>query len=193
MHRVFEGSARNLVHGALTPPATRDGDWKETVLHRFGGRDQDGDGSSPVAGLLMSKNGSLYGTTQWGGISANGTVFELKPPETASGEWIYTVAQVHQSHWRRSGAHRGSTHRQGRSAVRRDHERRDVGKRHSVQADARAGAWTETVLYNFTGHNGDGAAPGCIGHLILDGSGALYGTTQSGGASNVGTVFKLKL
>jgi uncharacterized repeat protein (TIGR03803 family) len=55
------------------------------------------------------------------------------------------------------------------------------------------GAWTETVLYNFTGHNGDGAAPGCIGHLILDGSGALYGTTQSGGASNAGTVFKLEL
>jgi uncharacterized repeat protein (TIGR03803 family) len=56
---------------------------------------------------------------------------------------------------------------------------------------AASGKWVETLLCSFTGHNGDGAIPGCIGHLFLDGNGALYGTTEFGGASNAGTVFKL--
>src|SRR5271163_452195 len=47
--------------------------------------------------------------------------------------------------------------------------------------------WTETVLYSFNGS--DGANPGA--GLIFDASGDLYGTTYSGGAYNVGTVFEL--
>jgi len=49
------------------------------------------------------------------------------------------------------------------------------------------GAWTKSVLYSFTGM--DGANP--EGSLIFDASGALYGTTYSGGAWNEGTVFQL--
>jgi uncharacterized repeat protein (TIGR03803 family) len=46
----------------------------------------------------------------------------------------------------------------------------------------------ETVLYSFSGVP-DGADP--EGSLVLDASGNLYGTTSQGGASNLGTVFKL--
>ena len=42
--------------------------------------------------------------------------------------------------------------------------------------------WTETVLYSFTGTNGDGSYPS--GNLVLDSEGNLYGTTQYGGLSN---------
>ena len=48
--------------------------------------------------------------------------------------------------------------------------------------------WTETVLYRFKGGS-DGAGP--YAGLILDARGALYGTTQAGGTSDRGTVFKL--
>jgi uncharacterized repeat protein (TIGR03803 family) len=47
----------------------------------------------------------------------------------------------------------------------------------------------ETALYNFTGVAGDGAHPQAA--LIADESGALYGTTASGGNHVRGTVFKL--
>jgi len=55
------------------------------------------------------------------------------------------------------------------------------------------GLWIETVLYNFKG-GADGAFPGSA--LVLDGTGNLYGTTESGGDSTncsggCGTVFKL--
>ena len=49
-------------------------------------------------------------------------------------------------------------------------------------------AWTESVLYAFTGGS-DGASPN--GGLIWDSAGNLYGTTGAGGTSGKGTVFEL--
>jgi uncharacterized repeat protein (TIGR03803 family) len=47
----------------------------------------------------------------------------------------------------------------------------------------------ETILHTFSGYPSDGANP--AGGLISDASGNLYGTTQTGGLSNYGTVFKV--
>jgi uncharacterized repeat protein (TIGR03803 family) len=47
----------------------------------------------------------------------------------------------------------------------------------------------ETVLHSFTGGTMDGAGP--FAGLLLGADGNLYGTTGSGGASNLGTVFKV--
>ncbi len=56
------------------------------------------------------------------------------------------------------------------------------------------GNYSENVLYTFAGSNGDGYSP--TGGVVMDGKGALYGTTSSGGASincpgGCGTVFRL--
>jgi len=51
-----------------------------------------------------------------------------------------------------------------------------------------AQAQTFKVLYNFTGST-DGATP--YAPLIRDSAGNLYGTTEAGGASGAGTVFKV--
>ena len=51
-------------------------------------------------------------------------------------------------------------------------------------------AGKETVLYEFKGQaNGDGASP--HGRLAFDAKGNIYGTTQSGGTNNTGTVYEL--
>jgi uncharacterized repeat protein (TIGR03803 family) len=71
----------------LTPGSN--GDWTETVLHSFAGRD-GGDGSYPESGLIFDKERNLYGTTAAGGVQGvggtifGGTVFELSD---ASGGW----------------------------------------------------------------------------------------------------------
>lgn len=179
----------------LTPPdpesARQGGLWTETILHRFTG--ESGDGGYPVAGLLIGKNGALYGTTQWGGISKNGTAFELKPPEIAGGAWSYAVLHRFTSHMGdgaepiaglvvgQDGALYGSTIKGGA-----------WGNGTIFKLTPAPGTWTETILYSFTGHDGDGAGPECLGRLILGGDGALYGTTESGGLLGVGTVFRLK-
>ena len=50
-----------------------------------------------------------------------------------------------------------------------------------------ARAQTLTTLYSFTGPNGANPAAG----LLADAEGNLYGTTEWGGASNLGAVFEL--
>jgi uncharacterized repeat protein (TIGR03803 family) len=70
----------------LTPPAGHEGAWTETVLHSF---TCGSDGCIGWAGLIMDRNGTIYGTTQFGGLPSNGgTVFQLK---LQGGIWIESV------------------------------------------------------------------------------------------------------
>lgn len=50
--------------------------------------------------------------------------------------------------------------------------------------------WNETVLYRFTGLDGDGGAP-YSGNLIFDRAANIYGTTEAGGAHTWGSVFEM--
>jgi hypothetical protein len=52
----------------LSPPATADGAWSETVLYSFAGYN---DGAFLGAGLIFDGKGNLYGTTRNGGESGN--------------------------------------------------------------------------------------------------------------------------
>ena len=53
--------------------------WVFSLLHRFGAA---GDGAIPWARVVFGPDGTLYGTTLVGGVSGNGTVFNLSPPTT---------------------------------------------------------------------------------------------------------------
>jgi len=48
----------------------------ETVLYSFTG---GADGSQPQAGVIMDKNGNLYGTTPISGTKNHGVIFKLDP------------------------------------------------------------------------------------------------------------------
>jgi uncharacterized repeat protein (TIGR03803 family) len=60
----------------MSPPAKRGGPWSETKLYAFPGAPG---GQNPAAGLVMNKDGNLFGTTEIGGANGNGTVFEVTP------------------------------------------------------------------------------------------------------------------
>jgi uncharacterized repeat protein (TIGR03803 family) len=62
---------------SLTPPASPEGTWTETVLHSFMGSPSQG--NDPNTGLAIGHDGVLYGTTLSGGAANAGTVFALKP------------------------------------------------------------------------------------------------------------------
>jgi len=49
--------------------------------------------------------------------------------------------------------------------------------------------WSENILYSFLGGYQDGQNPSA--GVIMDKSGNLYGTTQAGGANDIGTVFEV--
>jgi uncharacterized repeat protein (TIGR03803 family) len=160
--------------------------WQEAVLHSF----DDSDGAYPYAGLVIDKSGNLYGTTQYGGQSGYGTVFELS--ETSSG-WQETVL-----HSFNGGD--GANPYAGLIIDKLGHlygTTLDLGDVSACPNTDGCGTvfelsesstgWRETVLHSFNGS--DGANP--YAGLVMGNSGSLYGTTYSGGQYGLGTAFEL--
>ena len=139
------------------------------------------DGANPRA-ALTDVNGTLYGTTYYGGARGGGTVFAI----STSGEErvVYSF----------SGGYDGSNPSAGVIQA--------AGKLYGTTPYGGAGgggtlfslteSGTERVLHVF-GASGDGAFP--VGNLATTKStpGLLFGTTQYGGPNGGGTVFETNL
>ena len=169
---------------ALSPPIGGETSWTETILHSFSGLD----GAGSTARLTFDQTGNLYGTTLNGGPAHNGVAFELSPPSAGGSPWTESV--IHSFHQRAlgpqagvifdsSGNLYGTTLYGGIS---------DVGAVFELSPPAIGeNVWTKRNITSFDGANG--SAP--FANLIFDAEGNLYGTTNTGGASNVGSVFEL--
>jgi uncharacterized repeat protein (TIGR03803 family) len=159
------------------------------MLYSFG---QSGDGQLPYGPLVGDANGVLYGTTSSGGSHNSGTVFSLTPP--AAGESSWTETQLLSFDGATGGAQPltgvvfgangvlyGTTSAGGAGGA---------GIAFSLTPPKRPGhAWTEAVLYSFTGGT-DGYAPN-YGPLLIGNNGVLYGMTSGGGANGAGAAFSL--
>jgi uncharacterized repeat protein (TIGR03803 family) len=174
---------------ALLTFASQAGAQTLTTLYGFTGGT---DGSNPDSVAIGSGAGGhilLYGTTIDGGTSNNGTIFSLMPPTSPGGSW----SQVMLHKFRYSdgaspdgvligagGVLYGTTSVGGAF---------NSGTVFSFTPPAStADSSTEAVLYSFTGGN-DGNQPEA--GVVAGAGGVLYGTTEYGGTSNVGTVFSL--
>ena len=161
-----------------TPTAT------ETVLHSFGATATDG--ATPSAGLIMDSSGNFYGTTETGGPNNVGTVFKITPTGTESVLHSFGATATDGTLpfaglvMDGSGNLYGTTTGGGVPT--------GVGAHSQGTVFKITPAGTETILYSFTGGS-DGGNPEA--GLLMDSGGNLYGTTQQGGSSNDGTVFKL--
>ena len=184
----------------LTPPAAGSKEWTETIIYSFTTLAQ------PTA-LIRDASGVLYGTASSGGPTASGSVFELTPPTGGQTNWTETElygfqggvdgqdpvgAVVEDS----TGALYGTTYLGG--AVNICQNNLGCGTVFKLTPPA-AGqtAWTKTTFLTFTGVDANGGPGGAnpFAGLIVDKSGALYGTTEYGGDDDadggVGVVFKL--
>lgn len=196
----------------LSPPVQKGGAWTETTIHAFQGLPAN-DGYTPVGGLIIDSLGNLYGTTSMGGngpcvllgsLAGCGIVFQLSPPAQQGGQWTYSVLYNFQGNndgyfpWGdlvldKHGSLYGATQfGGGQGNTCNDFYGGHCGTVFRLSPPKqKGGAWKEKILHRFAGGT-DGANPN--GGLILDGSGAVYGTTFSGGSQNChcyGTVFKL--
>jgi uncharacterized repeat protein (TIGR03803 family) len=172
----------------LTPPATPGGAWTEALLHTFAG---GADGAIPYNALMFDTAGALYGTTWKGGSKSAGIAFKLIPPTVAGGVWsesIYEFDGVTGSRLQGGltrdtfGVLYGTTNRGGTGNC----NVTNCGTVFALVAPATlGGAWTHTVLANFTGPNGGDPEDTPTFHL-----GSLYGTGDYGGANDLGVVFQ---
>ena len=159
--------------------------WTQAVLYSFGGGN---DGANPAAALTLGTGGVLYGTTAAGGSSGNGMVFQLTPPAKTGDPWTETVLYSFKGGTADGSGPQGSVTRIANGVLYGTTFTGGAGAAGTVfqlTPPTSAGAWTETVIYNFKGGK-DGSGP--ESGVIVSG-GELYGTTCCGTVG--GTVFKL--
>jgi uncharacterized repeat protein (TIGR03803 family) len=144
---------------------------KERVLYTFKGFPSDGE--TPDSSLI-AVNGSLYGTTQSGGANRFGTVFVV---DTSGHErMLYSF----------KGAPDGALPIGNLLDVRGVLYGTTSGSPGTVFKITTSGV--ESVVYTFAGAPTDGSGP----HSGLTAVGkTLYGTTEYGGANDLGTIFSM--
>jgi uncharacterized repeat protein (TIGR03803 family) len=152
-----------------------------TVLHQFG----SSGGDSPGGGLTLARDGLFYGTNAFGGSSNGGTVFQMTADgvittlhEFDRGVDGVPYAPPVQSFY---GDFYGTTH--GNQIGGRGSEDVDAGTVYKID-----NVGNYTLLHTFTGP--DGANPAAP--LVQSAANYwFYGTTESGGPSNVGIIFRV--
>jgi hypothetical protein len=199
---------------ALTPPASPGHAATRKILYNFQGP-TTGDGDDPVAGVVIGSDARghtvLYGTTFYGGDSNNGgTAFSLTAPSSSGDPWTETVlcsfpgisyegltytAYPVITAITPQGALLGTTAQSGQGACQNDPPGGPCGTVFALTPSAPpGGAWTQTVLHNFTGSPDDGFAP--LSGVVVGPDGTLYGTTEDGGSgpceTGCGVVYALK-
>jgi len=177
----------------LTPPASPGGAWTYVLLHSFNPSDGEGPPPAGVAPTL-GPSGVLYSVTEYSN-AGNGSVFQLLPPGLSSTHWrdVTLLAFAGMDGFGPGGDGPGGAPAFGPGgalygtttvggAV-------GSGALYRLVPSMQGAPWTETVLYSFNTYAGDGKEP--AGPLAVAGNGAIYGVTESGGASGIGTVFRL--
>jgi uncharacterized repeat protein (TIGR03803 family) len=179
------------------------------VIHTFTGAD---DGAHPFAGLAIDRGGHLYGVASSGGntgvncgATGCGTAFRMAnrgagwgltplysfqgPPDGNDPAGV-VIGPDGLLYGTTSGGGTGIGNQNCLPNV------NGCGIVFRLQPPANACTgmscpWNESVLYRFTGQNGDGGGP-YNGDLVFDAAGNIYGTTEMGGTFDYyGTVYKL--
>jgi len=170
------GTVFQLRHGS-------NGHWAEKVIHTF----DITTGSNPVGGLVFDRKGDLFGTTQGGGASSAGVVFELQ----YAGNYTWTGEAIHSF---TGGADGGSPYA----------ERLIFDKSGNLYGTTRYGGinnagvvfkmsqfgsfWGEQTLYEFNG----AVESDPYGGVIMNANGTLFGTCANGnGTTTFGSIFRL--
>jgi len=155
-----------------------------TILHSFGDATVTNDGKTPFGSLAQGLDGNFYGTTSAGGSASKGTVFEITPAGT--------VTILH-SFEDGGGTSEGAVPRAGLT----------LGSDGNFYgATFNEGSANKGTLYRITPAGafkilhtfGDGSTPNdggtVLGAPIPGTDGAFYGTTISGGANSIGTIYR---
>ncbi len=186
----------------LSPPLQPGGPWTESVLYSFCSVLQGNrclDGQRPLSQPVFDASGNLYGTAAYGGNTAayGGVVFELSPGPTG---WIenvlYNFCTIANGDSCADGAYPAagvtfdkSGNLYGTTELGGALHSHSQGAGTVYKLSPGSSGWTENVLFVFPPPAAEGAGP--VGSVTFDRAGNLYSTTEYGGQSNAGTVFRL--
>jgi uncharacterized repeat protein (TIGR03803 family) len=164
---------------------------RETVLHVFAGA---GDGTVPLAGVVMDKSGNLFDTTSAGGAYGYGTVFELSPPSTGQTTWTESILHSFADFQNQDGAKPQAPLWFGRDGnlfgtTTGGGQIEGGGAIFELTPPANdTEAWNESLIYSFS-LGAHGFVP--LGSVLVSADGDFYGVTVDGGTHVDGTAYKV--
>jgi uncharacterized repeat protein (TIGR03803 family) len=189
---VVAGGADN--EGAIfemSPPGNGNLWWTQKILYSFTS------GAAPATALTLDSQGNLYGSTGGQGNEVNcGEVFKLSPPEGGNSAWSESVVHLFGGKEGVCGSSSLTLDSQGNlyGASQIGGTSSDGVIYELSPPNSGSGAWTETILYTFTGGS-VGFYP--MANVAIDSRGNLYGATMWGGSLSgcggmgCGTVFEI--
>ncbi|MGJ8642408.1 MAG: choice-of-anchor tandem repeat GloVer-containing protein [Luteolibacter sp.] len=162
-----------------------DPDGQIVTLVEFTGAEEGNLGGSPAAALVQGGDGSFYGTTVLGGSDDQGTVFRMSP-----GGDLTTLVEFTGF----SGANPGSN---PTGALLQGGDGNLYGTTSEGGANGLGTIFRMTTsgqlttLVEFSGATGGNPGGMPRAGLVSGADGNFYGTTSSGGANDLGTVFRI--
>jgi uncharacterized repeat protein (TIGR03803 family) len=183
----------------LSPAPGSGKGWSEKVLYSFQG---GSDGAIPFGDIVFDGAGNIFGTTSIGGVThigcppakGCGTIYELSP--AGGGAWKERVIHSLTDAFGQGAEPRaglvidavgnlyGTTYEGGDNEVCSGN---GCGSVFELLPPVKGKHWRYKTLIDFNATNGAWVRGG----LTWNGTGALFGTTLYGGASNAGVIFSL--
>ena len=150
-----------------------------TTLYRFCAQSGCSDGNVPEGGLILAKDGNLYGTTLWGGTNATGAIYKITPAGQLTTLYSFGLS--------------GGAEPMGNLVQGEDGNFYGTTSLNNVEGVPQVAgtvfkmtpAGSVTTLYTFSGM----AAPNA--GLIQASDGNFYGTTAYGGTNGYGSIFEI--
>jgi uncharacterized repeat protein (TIGR03803 family) len=178
-----DGPTQNGYPGAVYELAPSGSGWIKSFYYIFHGTNN---GAGPI-GLIIDRDGNLYGGTETGGPENGGTVYELSPGGSgANFTLLYALPTIVQ--FGPVGPDAPLTRDAAGNLYGTTGNGGQFGMGSVFKLTAAMGSWTFTSLHDFTGGD-DGAYP--TGPVLLDSQENVYGTALTGGLYNNGVAFKL--
>jgi len=158
------------------------GGWTETVLHSFQGGINGPGPIDPLGGLVMDRDGHLYGVASYGGEYGGGAVIELSPSfGTAFAERV-----IH--NFKTDGSNPNSLAMDKSGNLYVTTEFGGLGSGTVIELTKQPnGNWGENVLHMMNFDDGFWV----VGPAVFDKAGNLYAAAEFGAINGMGSVFML--
>ena len=158
-----------------------------SIIHHF----NDSDGENPEGALIVGHDGELYGTTLMGGSSDRGTVYRISTAGVHT--LLYSFPSL--SAFGSLGTATNATGANPRAGLLLASDGNYYGTAYQGGPDGMGTVFRMTpagvvsVFHSFKGPSRDGGFP--LSSVAQDAQGNFYGTTQNGGALDVGAAWRI--